>query len=254
LLAALEEPTRDKPITVRPSAAASVLNARPRVRPLSRGRVWTQRLAAASLLVVLFGGAAFFTDDSYPAVARALDLPSATFVAPGSGAVGLVIQASPELLQLTVAELAKYGDRATFAYRGGWSSDAVLALERSGNEVLPTLGSGSFTGWFHTRRTLAAQAASLGASTLAVYLPPREGFTLGQYLLAHEKGALPLEGAVTLDSARSMKRFVAKEGELVVVVLNSDSSESPVRLLDQILGELQAKGLVAVPLGGTSVG
>ena len=228
------------------SAATTVLMAGQRVRPLSRRRVWVRRLAAATILVALLGGVSFFSDDSYPVLARALKLPSASFVSSSSRSVGLVIQANPDVLSPALVELARYGDRASFAYHGGWSSDAMRALQQSGNGVLSTLGSGSFVGWVHTRRALAEQAAALGVSRPTVYLPPREGFTLGQYVLAREKGALPLGRTVVLDSTRSLTGLVVKKGGVLVVVLNSNSSNS-VEFLDLVLRTLQEKGLVGIP-------
>ena len=52
------------------------------------------------------------------------------------------------------------------------------SLERSGNEVLPALGSGSLTGWVHTRGNLAKEATSLGVARPGVYLPPGLGQNL----------------------------------------------------------------------------
>ena len=172
-------------------------------------------------------------------LARAFDLRSVTPATSSQASVALVIQTSPDLVPLTLADLARHGDRASFAYTGQWSADALGSLERSGNEVLPALGSGSLTGWVHTRGTLAKEATSLGFARPGVYLPPRDGFTLGQYLLARTRGALPVSGAVTLDPRLSRSRMAVKQGEVLVLDLSSSSSTS-LQFLDEVLTALKA--------------
>lgn len=230
-----------------PSAASTILSAAPRVRPRPKWHTWGMRLAAVTVLVMLVAGYMFLGDEPFPVMARALHLKSAP-VNSSPSSVGLVIRTSPDILPEVLAELAPYGDTASFAFAGTPSSGAVTAVRRSGNEVLLSLQSGSLTSWVHTRRSLSKAAASLGTSLPAVYLPPGDGFSLSEYLLARRLGAVPLTGATRLESSDPDSRPALEGGSLLVVDLDSSPGAS-IAFLDGVLVGLKAKGLVAVRLG-----
>jgi processive 1,2-diacylglycerol beta-glucosyltransferase len=252
LLAAFSRPKAKTAALAVPSAASTILNAAPRVHPLPGWRVWGTRAAVALLLALLLGAWIFSTDEPFPAIARAFDLRSVTSTSSGQACVGLVIQISPDFLPQALADLARHGDRASFAYTAGWSPGALRAVECSGNEALPSLGRGSLAGWVHTRGTLAKEATSLGVSRPGVYLPPRDGFTLGQYVLARMRGALPLGGGLRLDPRLPRRVLAVKQGEVLVLDLSSNSSSS-LQFLDGVLTALEAKGLAGVPLPSSSL-
>jgi processive 1,2-diacylglycerol beta-glucosyltransferase len=246
LLAAFSQAEEDAVEIAVPSAASAIFGAVPRVKPRPAWQAWGARVVAVTTLVMMMAGYAFLGDEPFPVMARALHLGSAP-LSSGPTSVGLVIQTSPDIVPKVVTELAAYGDTASLAVVGDLSGSAANALQRSGNEVLVTLQPASLIGGMHTRRSLARGAASLGVGRPAVYLPPGDGFSLSEYLLARRMGALPVRGATRLESSNPGLRLSAKAGSLLVIDLDSSPTDS-IAFLDGVLAALKDKGLVGVPL------
>jgi len=195
--------------------------------------------------LVVMGSFVFFADAGYPVAAMTLHLRTA-HTAAEPATVQLVIRANPGILPEVLADLEAHHTTASVALLGTWSPGQIQALEAADDQVLASLEPSSRTGWMHTRRVLAAQGAATGAGAVKVYLPPRDGLTLSEYLLARSTGAVPLGGITWLRSRNPVvKNLVA--GRIVVLDLDS-SGDTALPFLDQVLAQLQGQGLTALPL------
>ena len=118
-------------------------------------------------------------------------------------------------------------------------------MEAAGDQVLAALQPATITGWMHTRRELQRQAAGSGSGQVRVYLPPKDGLTLSEYLLARSTGAVPVGHVTWLRASHPVSKSVKAGG---VVVLDIDSAAAAVPALDGLLTQLQTQGLTAVAL------
>jgi processive 1,2-diacylglycerol beta-glucosyltransferase len=228
------------------TAARAALEARPRVSPVPTWKVHGVRVAVASLIVFMLAVFALMTDEPYPVFARAFHLRDASIQTTGSTSVGLVIEADQTLVPAIVRELAAHGDRASFAYDNRWRGDAIQTVSDSGDQILPSLGQGSLLSWIRTRSTLAKEASNLGTRSPEAYVAADDGFSLGEYLLARTRGALPLPAAVRLNSNKLRADFSVRGGDVVVVRLDSGAAPS-LSFLKKVLDRLAAKGLTGLP-------
>ena len=232
-----------------PSSASAIFGATPRVRPRPVWRTVMVRASLAALSLILASSFVFFADAGYPAVAKTLRLRAA-HPAVQVASVQLVIRAESTMLPAVLAELEAHHATASVALVGDWSPTQVQEVLAGHNQVLAALEPGSRTGWVHTRRALAAQASDAGVGRVKVYLPPENGLTLSEYLLARSTGAVPLGGATWLRSRHPVARTL-KAGEIVVADLDSSQSTAT-PFLDDLLARLQREGLDAVPLAPPS--
>lgn len=228
-----------------PSPASAIFSAPRRVRPRPVWRTIALRASAAATALLVAGSFVFFADAGYPVLAKTLHLRSAHPVAQPA-AVQLVIRTKADLVPGVLADLEAHQATASVALLGTWSSERLQAVKVAGDQVLPALEPGSRTGWLHTRRAIATQVAGAAAGSAKVYLPPKDGLTLSEYLLARAAGAVPLGGATWLRSGQSVSKPL-KAGAIVVVDLDSDHDRA-LSFLDDLLGRLQEQGLAAVPL------
>jgi UDP-N-acetylglucosamine:LPS N-acetylglucosamine transferase len=232
-----------------PSPASAIFNAPRRVRPRPLWRTVMLRLSLVTASLVVMGSFVFFADASYPVVAKTLHLRTA-HPAAQPATIQLVIRAKPDILPEVLADLGAQHATASLALLGTWSPGQVQAVEAADDQVLAALEPSSRTGWMHTRRVLAAQVAGTGAGAATVYLPPKDGLTLSEYLLARSTGAVPLGGTTWLRSRHPVTKTLAAGG---IVVLDLDSSgDTALTFLETVLGQLQGEGLSAVPLTPTS--
>jgi processive 1,2-diacylglycerol beta-glucosyltransferase len=232
-----------------PSPASAIFNAPQRVRPRPVWQTAMLRLSVMMASLIVAGSFVLFADAGYPVVAKTLHLRAAsTMVQPAS--VQLVIRTSPAVLPEVLADLQAHHATASVALLGAWSPESVQAVEAADDQVVAALETGSGADWIHTRRALAAQVAQSGGCAAKVYLPPRDGLTLSEYLLARSTGAVPLRGVTWLRSRRPLPDSL-RSGGIVVVDLDS-SRDTAISFLDDLLGRLQAQGLGAVPLKLTS--
>ena len=232
-----------------PSPASAIFSAAPRVRPRPVWRTVMTRVSMAMLLLIVAGSFIFFADAGYPVVAKTLRLRAA-HPAAQSASVQLVIRAKPDMLPAVLAELEAQHATASIALVGDWSQAQAQAVQAAADQVLVALEPGSRTGWMHTRRVLAAQASGAGAGGAKVYLPPKDGLTLSEYLLARSAGAVPLSGATWLRSRHPVARTL-KAGEIVVADLDS-GRDTAIPFLDDLLARLRLEGLGAAPLAPTT--
>ncbi|MCL5736811.1 MAG: hypothetical protein M1274_14755, partial [Actinobacteria bacterium] len=230
-----------------PSAASVVLSASARVLPRPPWHASALRVAAIVVLVTLLSGVTFFVDDSYSVLAKTLHLQSARPAAVDSTSVVLVIRSSSRAVPHAVAELENHGQSASFVFADARTPVALDAIAHSNDQLLPALELNPRTGWPHLRRYLKEQVAEATGGSF-VYLPPRDGFTLSEYLLARSAGALPLSGATWLDLRGLVAGRAMKHGSVLVVDVESKTTGSP-DLLRSVLDELSHRHLKAVPVG-----
>jgi UDP-N-acetylglucosamine:LPS N-acetylglucosamine transferase len=227
-----------------PSPASAIREAPLRVRPRPWWQTAALRVSLVAVFLALVGSFAFFADASYPVVAKTLRLQAAK-AATQPAAVQLVIRARPESVAGILAELQAYQATASFALLSGWSSYQVQAVTAAQSQVLADLAPGSPMGWVHTRRTLQEETVGAGIAATRVYLPPKDGLTLAEYLLARSVRAVPLSH-VTWVRSTDVLRGSFRAGSVVVLDLDSSAAAAPI--LDGLLERLDQEGLVAVPL------
>jgi len=240
--AALGRPSAEQPrLAEAPSPTSLVMDARPRAIARRTPRPVAARLTAAGALALLTLGLS--TGDPYPVAARVFHLDALTSVATARPAVGLVVRTPPRLVAGVSRHLERRGEHASFALREPPGSRALARLDHAGQQALPELAPGALTHWVHARGDLERQGAPHPVRGRIYYVPPRSGFTLGQYALARTLGARPVGGASR--STGASRRYRA--GQIVVMTVDPREPGS-VRRLDAVLGRLSAQGLSAVTL------
>jgi hypothetical protein len=85
----------------------------------------------------------------------------------------------------------------------------------------------------------------MGLEPVQVYLPPKDGLTLSEYLLARSAGAVPLAHVTWMRSSHPESKALRAGG---TVVLDLDSQQNAISALDGLLADLQQDGLTATPL------
>lgn len=229
------------------SAASFVLARARRVIPLPAWRIRGGHAVGILMAALLVGGWTFSADAPYPLVAKAFHLHSLGQVSGSGASVGLMIRAPEATIPMLAAVLAQHGSRASFALRGAPSLATVRALDATDNEPFPELAPGRLTGWIHTRRALTQEAAVLGLRGRLYYLAPSGGLTLGQYLLAHRAGAVPVRGEFTVRDGAALTMRSVHGGQILVVTLDRGANEDS-RLLTELLGQLDRDGLLVEPV------
>ena len=181
-------------------------------------------------------------------MAKAFHLHSLSEVSGSGAGVGLVIRAPESTIPALATMLERHGSRASFALRDAPSPTTVQVLDATNNEPFPELGSPKFVGWLHTRRTLHQEAAVLGVQGRLYYLEPSGGLTLGQYLLAHRVGAVPVRGRFVVRDDAALTTRPVQGGQILVVTLKQDAVANE-RLLAEVLAQLDQNGLTVESVG-----
>jgi processive 1,2-diacylglycerol beta-glucosyltransferase len=240
--AALGRPAAERPcLAPAPSPTSLLMNARPRVSVRRTPRTVVARVAVAGALALATLGLS--TDEPYPVAARVLRLDALTSVRTARPAVSLVVRTPPGLVANVSRHLEHRGEHASFALRESPDPRQLAGLDRAGQQALPELPSGALTRWVRVRNDLERQRAFHPVLGRIYYVPPRSGFTLGQYALARTLGARPVGGPDRPVTAT--RRY--RPGEIVVMTVDPRRSGS-VRRLDTVLERLSAQGLSAVTL------
>src|SRR5436190_2207262 len=180
-------------------AAAVVLGAPRRVRPIPRWRL--QAAAVASQLFLLLGAGTWMmsTDEVTAVASKILHVHPLEQVKTDRPDVGLIVRMPAQDVPRTAARLAAAGIYASFSDSGSVPSASTIATLRAlGDEVLPELPGLAALRWVRTRSTLDSQARALGLHHRFYYLQPRGGLTVGQLVLARTTGATPVSGALRL--------------------------------------------------------
>jgi hypothetical protein len=215
-----------------------------RARTIPRWRVRTAR--AATTVAASFGIAvwALSTGASYSLVSHFVHMRPVTAVQTVRPEVGVLVDASSTELPTVVAALAQSGIRVSVGVDRAPSSAAVLAVRRSGDQVVPRLGGGGVVRWIGTRRTLNHLVEQMGYGHPFLYCS--SGPSVGQWWMAHGAGGRLVGGAVKLSDGDDSLGTL-HPGEVVELTASQASSLSP--LIVKLGRRLQAEHLRAVPIG-----
>jgi hypothetical protein len=209
-------------------------------RRVARPRLGT--VAVAASLVV--GGLS--SDVPYSMVAWAIKARPTSAVATPLPRVGLLIDTSGSRVAPLAQELARRGVRASFAVTDFPPRRTLRAVARLGDEVLPRLSGSGPINWVSTGKRLRRARPRLGLPDHFLYVAPRDGFTLGAYLLAHSAGGSAIRGSLRLGPQSLVSEL--QRGTIAEVSLERSAQRWPV-VLDSLVARLRATGLAAVPVG-----
>jgi hypothetical protein len=196
--------------------------------------VATTAALSLAFLVWLLG-----TDMSYRVLAAPLDLgPTTGFRASGPD-VGLMVRAPGGTVGRLSRQLHARHAAASFVTAAPPSPAARSRLHRYGDAEIPGLSAGGPAHWMQTRRDLTHMASRFGFSGQFLFAPPEDGFTFGEYLLAHTAGAVPVAGTVKY-SGGSLGRVAP--GQLVEARLSDEGGGAGPALRSLVL-QLEHRGL-----------
>jgi len=245
LTEAIAEPRRpDLSYAALPSVATVARTTSRRAEPLASWRLRLTRFATATVATVALLAWVLGTDEPYKVLASPLDIrPTTGFAALGPD-VGLLVRAPAGRIPRFSQQLHKGGAAASFAVESRPSAATRAQLRRFGDSALPALASGGPVHWMGTKKDLKRTASQFGLDGHFLFAPPADGFTLGEYLLAHTAGAIPVAGAVKY-SGGSLGRVAP--GQVVEATLN-DGETAPGRALRSLVFQINSRGLRAVPV------
>jgi hypothetical protein len=209
-------------------------------RGVSRPRLGT--VAVAASLVV--GGLS--SDVPYSMFAWVLKARPTTAVATPLPRVGLVIDTRGSRVAPLAQALARRGVRASFAVTDFPPRKTLRAVARLGDEVLPRLRGSGPINWVSTGKRLRRARPRLGLPDHFLYVVPRDGFTLGAYLLAHSAGGSAIRGSVRLGPQSLVNEL--SRGAIAEISLDHAPVGWPL-VLDSLVARLRATGMAAVPAG-----
>jgi len=245
LTEAIAEPRRpDLSYAALPSVATVARTTSRRAEPLASWRLRLTRFATATAVTVGLLAWVLGTDEPYKVLASPLDIrPTTGFAALGPD-VGLLVRAPAGGIPRFSAQLHQVGAAASFAVETRPSAATRAQLRGLGDTALPALASGGPVHWIGTKKDLKKTASQFGLDGHFLFAPPEDGFTLGEYLLAHTAGAIPVAGAVKY-SGGSLGRVAP--GQVVEATLN-DGETAPGRALRSLVFQINSRGLRAVPV------
>ncbi|HEX8855557.1 MAG TPA: hypothetical protein VF752_08135, partial [Thermoleophilaceae bacterium] len=178
------------------------------------------------------------SDDTFPVFARAFDLHPETAVATTRPEVGLLVLVDPSQVPAAARALERRGMRASFVVATMPRPGLMSALQPYGDDAIPQLDSRAFVHWVGAKRELRQVATAVGYGKHYRYVSG-DGFSLGEYVLAHSAGGLPVGPAVTITGPATQKLAA---GQLVQVRLaGPQSTWAPT--LDALASDCQAARL-----------
>jgi nucleoside-diphosphate-sugar epimerase/UDP-N-acetylglucosamine:LPS N-acetylglucosamine transferase len=242
---ALAEPRRpDLSYAALPSVASVALEDRRRTEPLPRWRLKLARFATAAIASLVFLTWLLGTDMSYRVLAKPLDVGPTTGFRASGPRVGLLVRAHENMIGPLSRQLAESGGTASFVAENPPSARRGLKLSHRGDAEIPGLQAGGPAKWIATRHDLNQLASNFGYRGKFLFAPPQDGFTLGEYLLAHAAGAVPVAGAVKYGGGSLGS---VAPGQVVEAQL-SDDGAAPERALRSLVLQLQERGLRPVSI------
>jgi hypothetical protein len=144
-----------------------------------------------------------------------------------------------------VRRVAAARGRADIAISRPASAGLQRTVRRSGDELVPELGAGALTGWWRAGGQLERLSLGLDPRAPRLYLVPRSGFSLGEYLLARRRGWKPVGGAIDVAAGENAPPKAPRRGDVIVLRLTPDAAGS-MALVDGVLASLARAGLTPV--------
>ncbi|HEY4450803.1 MAG TPA: glycosyltransferase [Solirubrobacteraceae bacterium] len=244
---AREEPVWAGPRPDGPAAAAAVLGAPVRVRPIP---LWQLRAAAfATWVALLFGAGSWMmsTDEVTAVAAKLLHVQPLVHVNTSRRAVAVIVRAPSADIGLIAAQLGARGIHVSFADNAGVPSrERILAVRALGDQLLPEVPGSALLRWERTRAVLRSQARALGLRRHFYYLQPPGGLSVGQLVLARTAGATPVSGRLRVSATGPLPQRTMRAGDVLVVEL--DGSSASLLGLERIVSWLGSDRLGAAPL------
>ena len=194
----------------RADAAAVVMAAVARVNPLPRWLIGVRRTAtplacSAGLLWTVT------TADAFSVASRVLHVHPLTAVPAATDRLELVVAAPAGREVADARLLARHGVHLTFSVTYRPSTAMIAGIHAAGDDLVPALKSSGTTRWLGTSDDLSDLRQVLGGR---LFLVPRGGMSLGQYLLARSAGGQPV-APTQLPSGRGV--VTLRPGEIAVI-------------------------------------
>jgi UDP-N-acetylglucosamine:LPS N-acetylglucosamine transferase len=220
-------------------AASLVLAVAPRVAVRLRARLARTAASACAISVALF--ALLASDATYPLVAKAHVMPESTSLSRSRHSVALVVRGQKrDLLELALVARGNHL-QASVAASDRLTTQDVATLRAARLDPIPELRTGGVASWFEARDQLHSQIVQYGLHSSFYYLAPREGFTMGDYLIAWHLGGTPVQAGADL-LAGGHDAGSVHPGEVVVATLGSKSGRDLQHVLAAIR-DLERAGL-----------
>ncbi len=178
-----------RPVRALPSPADVVAAAQPRIRPLPRWWLITRRVPPVATALALV---ALSSSTGYAVAAHEFHIRPLKHVSTQKQEVALVLRPGPQQLDPLLERLAARHLPASLAVTEPPPPDLASAAAEDGVEFVPTLGKGPALHWIHTVARLHEVKRDLGERANMIYVVPRRGFTLGQYILAKTAHGRPV--------------------------------------------------------------
>jgi UDP-glucose 4-epimerase len=236
-------PEPDGSFARRPSSASFVLDGPP-ARPVElAGRRLTpaRSVAVAAASLILLAAA---TDVPYTMLQGPLHARPVSSVRTDTRQVGLLVDAPAGSAPALARTLSAGGAHASFVVSKTPAAGQLATLRSLGDEALPQLRGGALTRWVRTRSDLARRASRLGLGNRHfAYIVPRDGFTLGQYMLGRTLGAHAVRPAVEVTNG-------VRPGQLragVVLEIRTGTAGGPE--VRRVLAALRTSGFEGVAVG-----
>ena len=244
LTEAIAEPRRpDLSYAALPSVATVARTTSRRAEPLASWRLRLTRFATVTAVTVALLAWVLGSDAPYNVLARPLHArPMTSFPVLGPD-VGLLVRAPAGRIPRFSQQLHRVGAAASFAIESRPSAATRAQLQRFGNTALPALASGGPVHWVGTKKDLRKTASQFGLDGHFLFAPPQDGFTLGEYLLAHSAGAIPVAGAVQYSGGALGS---VAPGQVVEATLTEAANPGPA--LRSLVLQISSRGLRAVPV------
>jgi UDP-N-acetylglucosamine:LPS N-acetylglucosamine transferase len=224
-------------------AAAAIMGARHRVRPLPAWRL-ALASAAAPLVAVALTYAGLATDEAYSVAARPFELRPTTHVATARPDVAVVVRGAGADAPVVARLLARSGTKVTFAVVPAAVAWVAPSLEARGDDLVPALPPAAPIHWLRTRGTIRHAPLLDGRHA---YLAPDDGLTFGQYLVARAAGATAVAGRIRYLGSAAPPSGSAVAGDIVVLTADGPPTRTAAEVR-ALATALSGRGLRAVTL------
>jgi hypothetical protein len=122
----------------------------------------------------------------------------------------------------------------------------VAVLRAAGLDPIPELRDGGFASMFEVDGQLRRELAAYRLAEPFYFLAPKEGFTIGDYLVAHHVGGEPIQAGYVLP-ATALQLARVHPGEVVVATIGAGRGHDRAHVLASI-AQLARAGIEVSPV------